>query len=333
MLATIQDSYGPRHELSFVGVASADRLLSLLALLSVRGHWSAGELAERLEITERTVRRDIARLREIGYAVESDPGLHGGYRLAAGSRLPPLVLDDDEAMVIAMSLASVVAAGGERTGEAAVKALVKLDRILPPRLRERARALHAVTLGLTGTRLPATDTDALVVIALACERPERLRFEYLDAGERMSSRHVEPYRLVFTSMRWYLVAFDRDRDDWRTFRVDRMSEIKATGIPFERGEVPDAAAQVAAGLAVYAYEQVATIRFHLSRDDVDRQVPRTIGVVTEVADGAVTVRIGGDPDWVARFLLGIEGRFEVVEPPEVVTELRRMAEQILHDHH
>jgi predicted DNA-binding transcriptional regulator YafY len=313
-------------------MASADRLLSLLSLLTVRGHWTAVELAERLEITERTVRRDIARLRELGYAVDSDPGLHGGYQMAAGSRLPPLVLDDDEAMVIAMSLASVAAAGGERTGEAAVKALVKLDRILPPRLRERAHALHAVTLGLTGTRLPATDTDALVVIALACERPERMRFEYLDASERVTSRHVEPYRLVFTSMRWYLVAFDRDRDDWRTFRVDRMSEIKPTGIPFERGEVPDAVAQVAAGVAVHAYDQVATIRFHMSLREVERQVPRTVGVVAEVDGDTVLVKIGGDPDWVARFLLGIEGRVEVVDSPDVVTELRRMAEQVLVDH-
>ena len=321
-------------------VASADRLLELLALLSSRPHWTADELADRLEITERTVRRDVARLREIGYGVDSGRGLHGGYRLTAGSRLPPLVLDDDEAMVIAVSLGAVAASGGRGTGEAALKALAKLDRILPPRLRDRARALHSVTLGLTSTRLPAADPDALIGLALACERPERIRFDYLDARERLTRRHVEPFRLVFTSMQWYLVAYDLDRADWRTFRVDRTSELRPTGIPFERGEVPDAARQVAQGVSVAAYDHVATVRFRRPRAEVERLVPATVGVIDDAGDGdavdeqrdGVLVRIGGDPDWVAQFLIGLPGPFDVLDSPEVVAELRRIARDVLERH-
>lgn len=324
-------------------MASADRLLELLALLSSRPHWTADELADRLEITERTVRRDVARLREIGYGVESGRGLHGGYQLTAGSRLPPLVLDDDEAMVIAVSLTAVAANGGRGTGEAALKALAKLDRLLPPRLRDRARALHSVTLGLTSTRLPAADPDALIGLALACERPERIRFDYLDARERVTSRHVEPFRLVFTSMQWYLVGYDLDRADWRTFRVDRTSRIRPTGIPFERGDVPDAARQVATGVSVAAYEHVATVRFHRSRAEVERMVPATVGVIDDrddqapgagagVGAGGVLVRIGGDPDWIAQFLIGLPGPFDVIDSPEVVVELRRIANDVLVAH-
>jgi predicted DNA-binding transcriptional regulator YafY len=326
-------------------VASADRLLELLALLSSRTHWTADELADRLEVTERTVRRDVARLREIGYAVESGRGLHGGYQLTAGSRLPPLVLDDDEAMVIAVSLAAVAANGGRGTGEAALKALAKLDRILPPRLRDRAKALHSVTLGLTATRLPAADPDVLIGLALTCDRPERIRFDYLDAREQVTRRHVEPFRLVFTSLRWYLVAYDLDRVDWRTFRVDRLSELRSTGIPFERGEVPDAARQVATGVSVAAYDHVATVRFGRPRAEVERMVHPTVGVILDDDDDddagdddgddpgdGVVVRIGGDPDWIAHYLIGLPGPYEVVDSPQVVDELRRIAHDVLELH-
>lgn len=313
-------------------MASADRLLDLLALMAARVHWTAGELAERLEVTERTVRRDMARLREIGYAVESDSGPHGGYRLSAGTRLPPLVIDDDEALMVALGL-SAMTTSGAGPQLAAVSALSKLDRIMPPRLRERSRALHTMTLGLTGSRIPAADPDSLVTIALACERPERLRFDYCDAADRHSTRWVEPYRLVFTSMRWYLVAFDTDRDAWRTFRVDRMADLFPSGVPFERGEVPDATAQVAAGLAVHAHDTVATIRFRCTRSDVERVIPRTIGVIDEASpDGDIVVRIGGELDWIAQFLLGVEEPFRIVEPPQLVTELRAAAQRVLDMH-
>ena len=242
------------------------------------------------------------------------------------------MLNDDEALAIFVSLAAVAGAGTSGLELPAVTALTKLDRILPPGLRERAAALRAVTLGLSRASLPAVDTEALVAIALASQRPERLRFDYRDASERESHRHAEPFRLVFTERRWYLVAHDVDRDAWRTFRVDRMDRIRATGIPFVHGEVPDAVRQVAEGVAVNVYDTVATIRFHAGRDDVERTVPPTIGVVESEDEDGVIVRMGGDADWIARFLAGTELGFEVVEPDEVRRELRALGRRLVRDH-
>ena len=239
---------------------TADRLLNLLSLFMSRPQWSAEELADRLEITERTVRRDVTRLREIGYPIDSVTGINGGYRLGAGGKLPPLLLDDDEAVAMAIGLGATL--GSEGLADAAVSALAKLDRVLPPRLRERVAALRQVTLGVRRSGVPAFETDALVLLAVACQRPERLRFEYRANDDRVTQRYVEPFRLVFTARSWYLVAFDRDRDDWRTFRVDRMSDLRPTGTTFTRGEVPDALAQVSEGIAVRGYEMVATVRIH-----------------------------------------------------------------------
>jgi predicted DNA-binding transcriptional regulator YafY len=315
-------------------MASATRLLSLLAMLSSRPHWTAPELAERLEITERTVRRDIAQLREIGYPVEATPGVHGGYRLGAGGRLPPLLLDDDEAVAMAIALGLAAGAGSSGLETAAVAALTKLDRVLPPRLRERVAALRNVTLGLRRAEVPAADTDALVLLALACQRPERVRFDYCDASEQTSHRLVEPYRLVFTERRWYLVARDTGRQAWRTFRVDRMSELVATGIPFVHAEVPDAAAQVAEGVALWAYETQATVRIHAPRHAVGRAIDPTVGVIDDERsdDHATVVRIGGDADWIARYLAGIPEPYEVLDAPDVRAELRALGRRLQREH-
>jgi predicted DNA-binding transcriptional regulator YafY len=242
------------------------------------------------------------------------------------------VLNDDEALAIFVSLAAVAGAGTSGLELPAVTALTKLDRILPPGLRERAAALRAVTLGLSRTSVPSIDTDALVAIALACQRPERLRFDYRDAADRESHRHVEPFRLVFTDRRWYLVALDRDRDDWRTFRVDRMDRIRPTGVAFVHGDVPDAARQVAEGLAVHVYDTVATIRFHAPPDEVERMVPPTIGVLAGEDGDGVLVRMGGDADWIARYLAGMEVSYDVVEPEEVRRELRALGRRLVRDH-
>jgi predicted DNA-binding transcriptional regulator YafY len=313
-------------------VAQADRLLSLLALLSSRGHWSADQLATRLEITERTVRRDITRLREIGYPVEAAPGVHGGYQLGAGGKLPPLLLDDDEAVAMAVGLAAAAGAGSSGLEIAAVSALSKLDRVLPPRLRERVAALRNVTLGLRRTEVPAADTEVLVLLALACQRPERIRFDYRDAADQDTHRIVEPFRLVFTDRRWYLVANDMDRKAWRTFRVDRMSAIDSTGVPFEHGEVPDAVAQVAAGVAVWGYESHATVRIRAVGPDVERLVPATVGVIDREDGDWSVVRIGGDAAWVARFLAGLDCPCEVLDPPEVRAQLRALGRRLLSEH-
>jgi predicted DNA-binding transcriptional regulator YafY len=315
-------------------VAQADRLLELLALLGTRPQWAATELALRLEITERTVRRDVTRLREIGYPIVAAPGLHGGYALGAGGKLPPLLLDDDEAVAVAIGLSAATGTGTGNSGleDSAVSALSKLDRVLPPRLRERVGALRQVTLALERPRLPAADTDALVLMAVACQRPERVRFDYRDADGRVSQRLVEPFRLVFTDRRWYAVCFDTGRDDWRTFRLDRISQLRATGQSFVRGAVPDAARLVAEGVAVRGYDAVATVRLEAARDHAAQLIPPTVGVVVDSDDDWTTVQIGGDPDWVARYLAGLSCRFEVVSPDAVRTELRALARRLIRDH-
>ena len=193
-------------------------------------------------------------------------------------------------------------------------------------------ALRAVTVHLRRRDLPPVDADALVTLALACNRPERLRFAYRDASERASDRFVEPYRLVFTERRWYLVAFDKDRVAWRSFRVDRMSDLSPTGVPFQHSDTPDAAAMVAEGMAVAVFSTHAVVRVHAPPDVARSLVGPTIGVIEASDDDATTFRIGGDADWIARYLAGIEAPFEVVESAEVRAELRALGRRLQRDH-
>lgn len=317
---------------------TADRLLDLLALFTSRAQWSADELAERLVVTERTIRRDVARLREIGYPIEATTGLHGGYRLGAGGKLPPLLLDDDEAVAVGVALAAIAGAPAGASADASdvagasVSALAKLDRVLPPRLRERVTALRDTTVGLGRPGVPLVDTGALVTIAIACGRPERLRFEYLDGVGRSTDRHVEPFRLVVTHRQWYLVAFDRSRDAWRTFRVDRMSSVRLTGIVFVHGPVPDAATFVAEGMAVGAHSLHSRVRFPQPAARVRQWLDPMVGLIDEEDERGTVVIIGGDVDWIARYLAGLEEPFEVIEPPELIEELRAHARRLLREH-
>ena len=312
------------------------RLLRLLALMSSRGSWRGAELAERLEVTERSVRRDVTRLRDLGYPIESITGTHGGYSLAAGGRLPPLLLDDDEAVSIAVALHDIAQRSTSAVAEAALSALTKLGQVMPASLRERVSALSTVVVGLDGMYTDphgegAADVDVVMAFGLACSRHERVRFDYRSGEGRESIRHVEPFRLVSVGRRWYLVAFDLDRADWRTFRVDRISRVRNTGARFVRVDPPDAAALVAAGIAVNSYSSTALIRFAAPPDVVARHVPPTIGVIR--ADPkprkSTVVEIGGDPDWIARYLAGQSLPYEVIEPAAVRNELRLLAQRLL----
>jgi predicted DNA-binding transcriptional regulator YafY len=197
------------------------RLLRLLSLLQTHRHWTGAELAARLGITARTVRRDVEKLRSLGYPVNATPGVAGGYQLGAGASLPPLLLDDDEAVAVAVGLRT--AAGDTVAGiaETSVRALVKLEQILPSRLRNRVNTLWSVTVPLIAGG-PTVDPDTLTAIAAACRDHHRFRFVYRDRDGTETLRSTEPHRLVHTGRRWYLVAFDTDREDWRTFRVDRL---------------------------------------------------------------------------------------------------------------
>jgi len=307
------------------------RLLRLLGLLSARSGWSAAALADEMGVTDRTVRRDMVRLRELGYPVDAATGPYGGYTLGRGGRLPPLVLDDDEAVAVAIAL-RVTAGGAAGTESASLSALTKLDQVLPSLLRERVAALANVTVSLRSSGMPPVDVDVLVVVAVACRRGERLRLTYTDRVGQTSDRNVEPYRLVYTDRQWYLVAYDLDRADWRTFRVDRMSELKLTGARFTAREAPDAATFVAEGIAVGGWDSPARVRLHLPLARAQRLVARTDAVLTaETADTTVAV-IGGDADWIARLLVGLDCSFEVIEPDELRKELRAMGRRLVREH-
>jgi predicted DNA-binding transcriptional regulator YafY len=296
--------------------------------MSARTWWTAAELASETATTERTVRRDVARLRELGYPVEGSTGPYGGYALGRGGRLPPLVLDDDEAVAVVIGLRS--AAGvGTGTESAALSALATLDQVMPARLRERVSALAAVTVGLHHGGPSPVDVDALMTIALACRRPERLGFTYTDAGDRVTSRVVEPYRLVNTDRRWYVVAFDTVRQEWRTFRVDRMSEVALSGSRFRSiDDPPDAAALVARGIAVASYDIQARVRLHVPEADATRVIPRTIAVLEAESAETTIALIGGEPDWIARYLAGLECTYEVLEPVQVLDALRALGRRL-----
>src|SRR5260370_22141202 len=217
---------------------TSSRILRLLSLLQTHRYWQGNELAERLEISLRTLRRDVDRLRELGYRVDARRGVDGGYQLAAGAALPPLVLDDDEA--VALSIGLRAAAQGAVVGieEASVRALAKVARIMPPHLRRRVDALRAMTIPAVWSGGPTVDAQSLIVVAQACSDEERLRFTYtVQAGDR-TSRHVEPHRLVALGRRWHLVAFDLTRQDWRSFRLDRLSNPRATGMRFTPRALP-----------------------------------------------------------------------------------------------
>jgi predicted DNA-binding transcriptional regulator YafY len=199
------------------------RMLRLLSLLQTHRYWPGGELADRLEVSPRTLRRDVDRLRELGYPVDASRGVAGGYQLQAGAAVPPLLLDDEEAVAIAVGLRTAAAGAVAGFEETSVRALAKVIQLLPPRLRRRIDALQAVTSpGVLGGG-PTLDASALTTIAMACRGEERLRFRYTPRAGDTSDRHVEPHRLVSLGRRWYLIAWDTGRGDWRSFRVDRLT--------------------------------------------------------------------------------------------------------------
>ncbi|HEX9259490.1 MAG TPA: YafY family protein [Acidimicrobiales bacterium] len=306
---------------------ASGRLLDLLALLGARSWWPGPELAERLEVTERTLRRDIGRLRELGYPIEATSGPYGGYRLGRGGKLPPLVLDDDEAVAVAVALRQAAGRAGSGLEAAALTALTKLDQVLPPMLRERVAAVASMTMALGARRVPPVDLDDLVTVSVACERNERLRFGYEDGSGRRSERHVEPYRVVSTERRWYLVSYDLDRRDWRTFRIDRLADIKVVG-GFRRRPEPDAAALVSEGVAVRAWENQVVVRLHEPASSARYHVDPTVGVVEEESASTCLVRMGGDDRWLARYIVGLDCPFEVVDGSGLQRELVALGAQL-----
>jgi predicted DNA-binding transcriptional regulator YafY len=311
-------------------VETSARLLRLLSLLQTRREWASADLAARLGVASRTVRRDVERLRSLGYPVDSTPGVAGGYRLGAGAEMPPLLLDDDEAVAVALGLRT--AAGGSVTGieETSVRALAKLEQVLPSRLRHRVKTLQAYTVPALGSG-PTVDADVLMAIAAACRDHEQLRFDYRGHDGAESIRKVEPHRLVNRGRRWYLVAWDVERTDWRTFRADRMTPRIPTGPRFVRREMPggDVAAFVAGGVDTATWRVRARVRLHLPAEDAGRRLPAVVGV-EPVDEHSCVISAGSDSfEMLAVYVSMLDADFEVIEPPEFAEHLRRQAARYL----
>jgi len=314
-------------------VEGAARLLRLLTLLQARPHWPGAELATRLGVTARTLRRDVTRLRDLGYPVDADPGVAGGYRLGVGGRLPPLLLDDDEAVAIAVGLRVATASAVEGVEDAAVAALAKLDGVLPARLRERVDAVQAGTVQLPGPQLPRVDTGVLVTLARGCRNGERLRFSYTDNSGTLTERSVEPLRVVHTGRRWYLVARDRDRDAWRTFRVDRIAAPALTGHRFTFTDPPDPLALVSEGTTVAPYPARARVRVFAPADEVRKTYPPTMAVVEPLPDGQSLVRVAAwELGSLVDFVLRLPFDLEVLDPPELRARIGEIARRLARRH-
>jgi predicted DNA-binding transcriptional regulator YafY len=303
-------------------------MLRLLSLLQTHRFWPGGELAERLEVSERTLRRDIDRLRELGYPVNASRGVAGGYQLQAGSALPPLLLDDEEAVAIAVGLRTATGGAVDGIEETSLRALTKVVQVMPRRLRRRVEALGAYTVPAAWSGGPTVDALALTVIAQACRDDERLRFAYTARDGSKTRRLVEPHRLVSLGRRWYLVAWDVERHDWRTFRVDRLSDPESTGARFRQRDVPtgDAAEFVRSQLAAVPTRYRIIVNIRTAATDVDRVV-RHWGTVEVVNDDSCRLTMNVDSfEWPAFVLAVVGAEFEVLEPTELRDWLRDRGE-------
>lgn len=296
------------------------RLLRLLTLLQTRSFWPGAELAERLEVTERTVRRDVDRLRSLGYPVDSSAGVAGGYRLGAGASLPPLLLEDDEALAVSLGLRTAAAGTVAGIEEAAVRALAKLEQVLPARLRNRVKALHAAVAPLYYG--PSVPPELLAELAAACRGEDQVRFRYADGKGRTSDRTVEPHGLVHTGARWYLLAWDGDRADWRTFRVDRITaKGVARGRRFTPREVPggDVAAYVSRAISIDPYALRARIVLHAPLAQLAQRIPPTVGRLSRLGDASCLFETGAtSPSVLALHIALLDVDFEVLDPPELL---------------
>ncbi|HEX3812860.1 MAG TPA: YafY family protein [Mycobacteriales bacterium] len=304
------------------------RLLRLLSLLQMHRDWSGPDLADRLAVSTRTIRNDVDRLRRLGYPVHATPGVAGGYRLGAGAALPPLLLDDEEAVAVAVGLRT--AAGGAVAGieETSVRALTKLEQVMPSRLRHKVNALQTYTVPITSSG-PTVDPAVLTAIAGACRDSERLRFDYRHHDGSESVRSVEPHRLVSWGRRWYLVAWDIDRTDWRTFRVDRVTPRVPTGPRFTPREPPegDVAAYVARGVGSATWRYRAKVRVHAAAAELAKRLPAAIEI-EPIDEHTCILGIGTDTlHMVAVYVGMLDADFEVIEPPELIDALRRLVER------
>lgn len=311
-------------------MSTSARMLSLLSLLQTHRYWPGDELATRLEVSGRTLRRDIERLRELGYQVDASRGVAGGYQLRAGGQLPPLLLEDDEAVAIAVGLRSAAAASVGGVGgleETAVQALTKVIGLMPPRLRRRMDALKSQTDSPgPWAEAPTVDAAVLTTLAQACRDDEPLRFGYTARGADPTDRWVEPHRLVSLGRRWYLVAYDRDRQDWRSFRLDRISDARPTGQRFCPREIPggDALAFVQSGMRRMPQKYAVRVRVEAPAERVARAVGRWGEVEPAGDDACVLLMNVDDLEWPVMILGQVGAAFTVESPEELRVEVARV---------
>ena len=311
------------------------RVLDLLSLLQTHRFWSGVELSERLGVSARTLRRDVDRLRSLGYPVDATPGSAGGYRLAAGAHMPPLLLDDEEAIAIAVGLRAAAGAAIEGIEETSVRAMAKLDQVLPDRLRRRVDAVHSnvVAMRWGSGDGPTVDPEALAVLSQGCRDHEQVRFDYERADGEASRRLVEPHQLVTAGRRWYLVAWDVRREDWRTFRLDRLSDARLAGVRVAPRELPakDAAEFVARSISSRPSRHEAQVVVQGSPEEVE-PVARWAGGEVEAID-ATHCRVTLRADWLDWLAVGVSSlalRFDLdlEGPPELVEELAGMCSRL-----
>ena len=309
-------------------LGTSARLLRLLSLLQTPRDWTGAELADRLEVSARTIRNDIDRLRALGYPVHATRGSIGGYRLEAGATLPPLLLDDEEAVAVAIGLRT--ATGGSVTGieETSLRALAKLEQVLPPRLRSQVNTLQTYTLHIRHRPGPSVDPGILSELAAACRDHRGLRFDYADRRGQPTQRRTEPYRLVNWDQRWYLVVWDLDRADWRTFRVDRMRPGMSIAPRFTRRPLTDADVEglMSRGAKAVARRFQARVIVHTTAMDLAARIGPWVGTVTAVDERSCILETGADSLESLAVYLGLLGTdFTVDGPPELVAGVQALA--------
>lgn len=302
------------------------RLLRLLSLFQAKRYWSGVDLSQNLKVTARTLRRDVDRLRSLGYPVHSTSGVAGGYQLGAGATLPPLLLDDDEAVAVALGLRTSARGGVSGMEEASVRALLKLEQVLPPRLRGRVAALHGFVLPLE-TRGPTVDAERLSFLASACRDHDGVRFTYHDRAGSPSMRSVEPHRLVHTGYRWYLVAWDLIRKDWRTFRVDRVQGKLKTSTRFKPRKPPEGgfAAFVSKSIAHVPNPFSARVTLQAPLDSLAKRISPSLGALEAIDQDSCLLLTGShslEAITIHLLLLGVS--FRVHEPPELISYIREI---------
>ncbi|MBV0920359.1 helix-turn-helix transcriptional regulator [Mycobacteroides chelonae] len=307
---------------------TSTRLLRLLSLLQTRPDWTGPELARKLAVSTRTIRTDVERLRTLGYPIGALPGVGGGYRLGPGSSLPPLLLDDEETVAVAVGLRTAANGAVDGVEEASLRALAKLQQVMPSRLRRLVDTLLAVTAHIPGTG-PSVDASVLVNIAAAIRANERLRFDYDDHYGQRSIRTVEPNRLVHRWGRWYLVAWDVDREDWRTFRADRVEPKTPTGPRFAPRPEPDGdvTQYLRRTLARASWHYRAQVLVHASADTARLKLPAAV-TIEPLAEDRCVVDIGSDtPERLLIYLCLLDTDFEVLDAPEFESHLRTAAQR------